>query len=72
MQEKTKSALKTLFGSSDVARFLSIDKTTVLRIADRCNLGVKIAGRMLFSSEDIDLIRKNYHGGPGNPNFKKS
>jgi hypothetical protein len=72
MQEKTKNAVKELIGSSAVAAILEIDKTTVLRVATRCNAGVEVAGRMLFSTQDIEAIRKNCHGGPGNPNFKKS
>ena len=72
MQEKTKATLQELTGSSEVAAILRIDKTTVLRIANRCNVGAEVAGRMLFSKEDVEIIRKNYNGGPGNPNFKKS
>ena len=72
MQEKTKNAVKDLIGSSAVAALLAMDKKTVLRIASRCNAGVEVAGRMLFSSQDVESIKKNYHGGPGNPNFKKS
>lgn len=72
MQEKTKSTLRDLLGSSDVAALLRINKTTVLRIAERCKVGMEVAGRMLFSSEDVETIRQNYQGGPGNPNFKKN
>lgn len=72
MQEKTKLALKDLLGSAAVATMLRIDKTTVLRIAERCHVGMEVAGRMLFSQDDVEVIRSNYNGGPGNPNFKKN
>lgn len=72
MQRKTVERLENLRGPSEVARLLRIDRKSVIRIANRCHVGLIVAGRNLFSDSDVEVIRANYHGGPGNPNFKKS
>jgi hypothetical protein len=72
VQRKTIQTLENLRGPSEVAKLLRMDRKTVIRIANRCHVGLSVAGRSLFSDSDVEIIRQNYHGGPGNPNFKKS
>lgn len=72
MQPKQNEFLKELSNAASVAKSLGIDRSTVIRIAKRCKIGTEHQGRLLLTLQEAEIIRENYHGGPGNPNFKKN
>lgn len=73
MQQNHNEKLKDLLTASQIAAEHSIDKSTVFKIAKRCQIeGISFAGMRLFTNDQAKVITENYYGTAGNPNFKKS
>lgn len=71
MRANTKEILGGLQSAASTAEILGVDKSTVVRIANRCGIGCKVLGRHLFSEEDVEKIRANCYWKTGNPKLTK-
>jgi hypothetical protein len=62
---------RQLLSASDVATAVGIQPRSVLRVAQRIQVGEKVGGTWVFSFADMKAISQAKYSSPGNPNFSR-